>query len=86
MKKYYLKGYVPKDGEHIIVDEEEYVAHEVKREQEENGFWERLCSGCAFNNNGVGVHLCPVFDSKELACALYMKRYVRFEKVKGKSA
>lgn len=81
MKFFYLKGYVPQDGEHVLIDEEEYVAHEIIRtEKNPNSFWNEHCKKCAFYNEERALD-CDVINSKEVRCCIHYKRYLYFEKV-----
>lgn len=78
MKSFYLRGYVPQDGEHIMLDEKEYIAHEEPRTKNQNGFWEQHCPKCAFDYNGYGTTNCPVFNSKDVSCAMAGRGAERF--------
>lgn len=87
MKSFNLKGYVPRDHEHVIIDEVEYVAHEDKSDVKHHNqdFWNEHCKKCAFNDN-ERAYLCPVLNSMHVSCAVHGKRYVWFEKADNEIA
>lgn len=76
-----MQGYVPQDGEHVIIDGQEYIAHEEYRICAE-GFWDDHCRKCVFNYHKAGIVDCDVYCSPEVQC-FSESRYVYFEKAKS---
>ena len=88
MKSFRLKvlrdeGYLPYDGEKVLIDGQEYEAREERRESA-GGFWDGHCAKCAFGEHRDGVDGCYISCTQVLRC-FGGGRYIWFKKT-GRSA
>lgn len=83
MKSFTVRGYFPQDGEHVLIDRVEYVAHVSKRLPQES--YKGHCENCSRCDVGMGQDFitCPVWQSRQIICLtdLPEKLQARFERV-----
>jgi hypothetical protein len=83
MKSFTVRGYFPEDGEHLLIDRVEYVAHVSDRPEEE--VHKGRCENCEKCDFGMGRDFitCPVWQNHDIICLTDNPRKLqaRFEKV-----